>query len=550
MILQKTISGIGSSLNVSITETHSFHKDDLSKYKKIFNEYKLKNVIKAGSFDDPTWTLVDFIGNKRNLHFDLDIYSDLINPLKCFCLIQISSNFTIQHIAFVQSTVRKAITITEGFKEDKVDEFEEYAQQLGYSSRFRMVDYANKFLHFIEYRSKNKYDVKISSLQELYGKNRDLPNYEVIVDFHYFMKDFEKNSASVEKEKFYPIILWWKITGLIPMRPKDFCLLDYNCTFKSNNEYFLKIPRSKRKAQSYSELGIENTVRINKEIYESIEEYKKTIPSNLRGKYLFSYQIQSRFSTGQRPYKRRKDILPPNSLRSLLFTFYKEIGGWKTKDFVKNIKNDREVRNYITPGDTRHFSICNLMLQGINPLSIAKMAGHVRLGTQRNYWGHLESFVESFVYILTSKYRINRLERDLSDGTFNVMDKVDESKIFSLQDLEFAQEVEHGYCRNNTFPENCPGECRYCEYYFFRPENFEEGINWLQDRSDLLEQQLTTELRSLLVLYNNMQFNLHTESYSVIDQDTALSKANLLNRLIRQKAMIDSLIPETKEVGL
>ncbi|GIO21387.1 hypothetical protein J18TS1_44870 [Oceanobacillus oncorhynchi subsp. incaldanensis] len=550
MILQKKISGIGSSLNVSITEVHSFDMSDLSKYKTIFKEYKLKKVIEASSFKDMNWAIVDFIGNKRNLHFDLDMYPDLNIALKCFIIIQISSNFTIGHVAFIQSMVRKAIIVTEGFKEDKVDELEEYVQKLGYSNRFKMTVYTNKFLQFIEHRYKNKYDVKISSLQEIYNKNRDLPNYEVIVDFHYFMKEFEKNSTSFEKEKFYPIILWWKITGLIPMRPKEFCLLDYDCTFKRNNEYFLKIPRSKRKAQSYSELNVENTVRINKEIYESIEEYKNSVPSNLKGNYLFSYQIQSRFFTTQKNYKRRKDVFPQNSLRSLLLTFYKEIVGWETEDFVKTKEGDKEVRNYITPGDTRHFSICNLMLQGINPLSIAKMAGHVRLGTQRNYWGHLEFFVESFVYILTSKYQVNRLERDLSEGIFNVMDKVDESKIFSPQDFEFIQEVEHGFCRNDIFPENCPGECRYCKHYFFHPKDFGEGIKWLQDGSDLLEQQLTVELRSLLDLYKNMKFNLNTESYSIIDQESALSKANLLNRLIKQKAMIDSLIPKTREVTL
>src|SRR5699024_4829026 len=56
--------------------------------------------------------------------------------------------------------------------------------------------------------------------------------------------------------------------------------------------------------------------------------------------------------------------------------------------------------------------------------------------------------------------------------------------------------------------------------------------------------------KMIQIYYNNMKFNLNTESYSVIDQENALSKANLLNRLIKQKAMIDSLIPETKGVNL
>lgn len=548
MINQKTISEIGSSLGISVTEAHTFDKKDLSKYKMLFKKYKLKKVIEAKSFDDPHWVIVDFIGNRRNLYYDLYKHPNLNNALKCFILINISSDFTISHIASLQSKLRNVIIVTKGFKKDQAEELEEYVQQSGYTNRLKTFVYTNNFLQFIEHQNRNEFDIK-APLQEIYNKNRELPNYEVIVDFHYFMKEFEKSGTSYEKEKFYPVILWWKITGLIPMRPKDFCLLKYDCIFKKNSEYFLKIPRTKIKAKSNSELDIEDTIRINKEIYESIEEYKNSIPSNLLGEYLFSYQIQMRFFT-RRNYKLRKDILPTNKFEFLLSKYYKEIMRWEKKDFIKTKKNDRVVRNYVTPGDTRHFSICNLMLQGINPLSIAKMAGHARLGTQRNYWGHLEYFVDSFVYILTSKNKVNRLEKDLNKGIFSFMDKVDESKIFSPEDFEYIQEVEYGFCKNDKFPENCPGECRYCDFYFFYPKDYEEGIKWLQDDSDLLEQQLTVELRSLLELYKNMKFNLNTESYSVIDQENALSKANLLNRLIKQKAMIDSLIPETKGVNL
>lgn len=174
----------------------------------------------------------------------------------------------------------------------------------------------------------------------------------------------------------------------------------------------------------------------------------------------------------------------------------------------------------------------------------------VRIGTQRNYWGHIEHFVESFVYILTSKNRITQLDSKFSNGIFSYQDKIDESKIFEISDFEKLHEVEHGYCRNNNFPEECPGECRFCEYYLFKPKNIQEGIKWLQDKSDLLEQQLMTETRSLLAIFKNMKFNLITETYSILDQEMALSNANVINRLIRQKAMVDSLLPRSKEVEL
>src|SRR5699024_773581 len=173
----KTISEIGRSLGVSVTETHTFNKKDLSKYKTLFKQYKLKKIIETKSFDDPHWIIVDFIGNRQNLYYDLDKYPNLNNALKCFILINISSDFTIKHIASLQSKLRNVIIVTKGFKKDKAEELEEYVQQSGYTNRFKTFVYTNNFLQFIEHQNKNEFDIKVS-LQEMYNKNRELPNYE------------------------------------------------------------------------------------------------------------------------------------------------------------------------------------------------------------------------------------------------------------------------------------------------------------------------------------------------------------------------------------
>ncbi|WP_445480341.1 hypothetical protein ACULLL_09265 [Lysinibacillus irui] len=546
MVVQRTVNGIGSSLNVSITQLHIFNQNEIAKYKKIFTQYKLKNLIITNSFEESNWILKDFIGNKRNIDFNLGKLNYFSDALKCFTLINVSSNFSIGHIAYVQSVLKKIILITEGFQEEGLVDYEEYLYSLSFATRIRPVYYSKQFLQFIEHKNKNIYDINIGSSNEIMKKNRDLPNYELIIDFHYMLRDFEFNAEGNEKMKFYPIILWWKITGLIPLRPKELCLLEFNCTFKKNDQYFIKLPRKKQKANSTSELSIDDTVRINKEIYDAIEDYKKTVPVEYRSEYLFSYLNQSRYTKVKNSYKRRKDLLPTDIFDWLLKQFYREVLGWNKSDFIKIKENDKVYRNYITPGDTRHFSMSNLMLQGVNPLSIAKMAGHVRIGTQRNYWGHMEHFVESFVYILTSKNRMTQLDNKLNNGIFNFQDKIDESKILEISDFEKLHEVEHGYCRNNNFPEECPGECRFCEYYFFKPKNYQGGIKWLQNQSDLLEQQLMTETRSLLAIFKNMKFNLITETYSILDQEMALSNANVINRLIRQKAMVDSLLPRKR----
>src|SRR5699024_2642982 len=156
--------------------------------------------------------------------YDLDKYPNLNNALKCFILINISSDFTIKHIASLQSKLRNVIIVTKGLKKDKAEELEEYVQQSGYTNRFKTFVDTNNFLHLIEHETKNEFVMQVA-LQEIYNRHRELANYETIVDFHYSMKEFVESSTTYAQEKFYPVILWWKITGLIPMRPKDFCLL-------------------------------------------------------------------------------------------------------------------------------------------------------------------------------------------------------------------------------------------------------------------------------------------------------------------------------------
>lgn len=51
-------------------------------------------------------------------------------------------------------------------------------------------------------------------------------------------------------------------------------------------------------------------------------------------------------------------------------------------------------------------------------------------------------------------------------------------------------------------------------------------------------------------MFKNMKFNLITETYSILDQEMAFSNANIINRIINQKAMVDSLLPKNKEVDL
>src|SRR5699024_12305201 len=115
--------------------------------------------------------------------------------------------------ASLQSKLRNVIIVTKGFKKDKAEELEEYVQQSGYTNRFKTFVYTNNFLQFIEHQNKNEFDIKVY-LQEMYNKNRELHNYETIVDFNYSMKEYEDNSTTNQKNKLFTVNIWNNINAL------------------------------------------------------------------------------------------------------------------------------------------------------------------------------------------------------------------------------------------------------------------------------------------------------------------------------------------------
>ncbi len=54
--------------------------------------------------------------------------------------------------------------------------------------------------------------------------------------------------------------------------------------------------------------------------------------------------------------------------------------------------------------------------------------------------------------------------------------------------------VDYGYCKEKKeiFPSSCVEDCRVCSNYIFKPDidNYEQGIEWLQDYSSVLNQRI------------------------------------------------------------
>ena len=364
-------------------------------------------------------------------------------------------------------------------------------------------------------------------------KTREVPPFHDVLLFDDIIDRFFLSATIEEKLKHYPIYLWWKITKIIPLRPIEFYELALDCTFqKEDGTYWITIPRKKRNPKKNEEIPVTDTLQINEEVYLMIENYKKDAHKFIEKPFLISYKLYYEFS-GNKALRSRVKKLDTAKFIKILKRFYKEI--------VENRYGFYNLER-LDPGDTRHFAFCNMMLQGFNMLSIARIGGHRTLRQQMHYHAHLDHFAESAVMILTRKKR-TKLH---NTSSIMVNSEVESrGKIYTEKDFEESFPVQYGFCTYN--PIECKvGDCRFCSHYLYKPSNESklESSRWLRDGSEMLKGRIKEQILFMCDISKNIHYNFHELKFNSLHQELLSTKGNELKSLIEQKSMIDALLME------
>lgn len=527
---------------ISVVEnTFTYSITDVNEYKEIFSKWLDLNIISTKSFKNNKWTLIDKYSNRRNLVFDIKD-SKLNNTLKCFALSIIEQEFSINHIQQVVSSVHEVIEITQGFNIAYLTALEDYIGKHNYAKRNNLANSTIQFFSFTSIDFSEEFKDVCTPFLNSIQRSRELPNYQHILFFDEKMNFFLEESSLFERKKYFPIVLWWKLTTIIPLRPIEFLTLQRDCIAKKNETIFqITLPRKKQRATLRRDIDITDTLQINKETYELIQEFHDYSSHSAKNKYLFTYDYYKEHKEffGSESLK-ETEFLPRRQLDSLLDQFYNNV-------LIKKYKYNGSEK--LTLGDTRHFAFCNMMLQGFNMLSIARIGGHSRLDKQQHYWGHLKYFSESWVYNLVEKHRrLDHLNITIPDAYFteDIRRAINSYKLNKDEEFENALPVDYGYCLDNNYPNNCSGDCRHCLHYRFHPkkENLNEAINWLTDFSQTLSRKIDEQISLLTYISQTVNYDLESLTYSITDQEELSYTANELNRLLHQKAMIDSKLPK------
>lgn len=543
MQLKVALGSINENESITRKQNVKYDTFDLNKYKEMFYQLVDTNHV-YGSFEDIQWELPCNVSDYPIIiKFDIEVYQDYNLAIKAYSVIRLLSGRTPITVYNEVALIKKAILECNGLKDlQKLEALLEIESQLHSYQGYQIAIDLKRFTLFYNTDETEKI-IDICNNQQMYKKtSRQLPNFGDVMIFDDIVNDYFQSHPIKQTLEFLPIMLWWLLTNIIPMRPSEFLSLKKNCLEKDENRYSpyrIKIPRIKNNTYKPNSMDIQDTIDIDEKAYNFIRDaiqQLSTIDSD--SEYLFPVELLLAFrkvkmnKKNERINRRDFDLLKKD--------FYEKV--------VEEIYGKYDLEK-IKSGDTRHFAIINMALQGFNMLSIARMAGHGEIRSQYSYYSHADHFAQSYVYRMAQKRLENQVSNKIESGIIGWKRYVyDKGKMINIRESDLKDivgRVKFGYCmeEQSVFPNTCIESCKYCSNFAFNPAVNEqkEAMEWLANSSKVLE----TKIRESIELMRDLSMNL-SKSFVQGNDDLLKSTSRNLLTYMDMKTMIDSNLMEVE----
>lgn len=563
---------------IVVTSIKEFSTSNEVEFISLFNKFKNNKVIdETAEFYADKW-LVQSGVDKREVSFifsetmfkkmtkkqKLSIkYEDFILAVKSFYLFQLSSCTPDTLRQFIYSfknfIIQTEFTNTQKLSENLKDncslmdftplilEFFMYYEELSFNDDL-LYELGTTYIDFLPDKRESDF------------RKRALPTFNTMFKFNDIMNAFIITSKDDIREKFFPLIIWWKITTIIPLRSREFTLIPLDCLFQKHGEWHIKIYRSKikgRHSKVYTHEFDSNyelsTPKITDEIKGLIDEYKNLVSDydtienyyadgvgdNIERKFLLSARSYFKFNRNKTTYVTRRhvvDYFSPNSVNKLLQRFLVEIVYGEHKIEIapklKDYTNCTEAVvsnsiNNITLMDTRHFAIMNMVYMGYEANTIQRITGHQSIHTSYSYYSHVEVFTNCYTvsiakqmaFTKNSEFKNEILDMDFeslfgNEGDGNSRYRVVKTK--KLAKNSNLKELDDGYCsykKSDFIPcKLLRGNHRRCK--FFSP--YPDKLSTVSEELEKISNEISAETETLrYIAINNKKIKNFKDTYNV-----------------------------------
>jgi hypothetical protein len=462
-----------------------------------FFAYRDKGIIVSGLFDDDKWILSDE-RDRRSFDFTIDDnafktfgtrLNISVNEFKRYLKIYIVNNFGVLALVSLQHIILAIKRTT-------------YVSDTNFVSELSQVD-AIWMEHIVDFFSVLPSDEREQSLDEFLiqcedavdkscfsgsGAQRSLATFESYFRFHDILKKYWAE-AKDENEKlfFFPVWLWWNITGVIPTRPHEFVLTPRKCLETVDDKSFLIMRKNKvkgsKKAKGYRLKEDFQTVKyqIPTALANEIKWYIDRTESCMDTEISTLLVTETHYHKWERckPYNSR--YFTYTNLRTCLRYFYKQIiqdryGYNVLMDQNQPVLAGAKDIEYIRLGDTRHIALINLIAEGASPVAAMVLAGHDNPEMSAHYYSNISTLIEC---------RVHRQYKKMLSGEQVYALSVPRSKLSVGESVPcdgggycYSEKARHGdysECYKVTGPAGEMGYCPNCDYYRDSDESFFES---------------------------------------------------------------------------
>lgn len=472
--------------------------DCIGKAKGIFEEQRKKGIILSGDFSDNHWKFSDEYSHV-GLHFNINEVSYKRFYKEIF---QISCDVFMEYLkTYVMLTMGELVLLTLQNIVNDIKRLVSFNPEdlFRLSEELHLVspNRVNEFLSLLpEPHEPERVEKLMDSIgaiadirySESSGKQRFLASFDSYFLFNDIVNDYWKGSISEEERLFfYPLYLWWQISGVIPLRPREFILTPRNCLEKREDGYYITLRRNHLKGSdkkiSYriEEDYFTVTYRIPDSLAAEIQRYieftKKYESTELKTLFVTDPHYKQ---WGQKKHINSRYFTYINLSCVMRYFFHDVI----EKQYGLKIIYDRENTyledgciHYMHLGDTRHLALINIIAEGGTPVIAMMLAGHDNMEMSSHYYSNIATLIECKTY---------RQYKKMLKG--NVSYEISGRQTFPLGIKDFTVLEDGGRCYSPNFykgsfddckkiagPEGEIGYCPLCTYYRSGKQEFFKG---------------------------------------------------------------------------
>lgn len=416
---------------------------------KIFAQYRLRGVIRAGAFMDERWILSDELRTITiDFHIDKDLFSRSTGQwigctTECYCECMkayIAFQLGRYSLASLQSLGKALRMLAAMTMEEVCHSFEDWKRQIA------------GFLSLIP-EGNDLRDCVVEELEEWAWKSRkhghrELPDFKYYLRFNRELDSWWDKAGKEEKRSYFPIYFWWHLTAILPLRATEFLTTPRDCVREEAGLFILTVRRTRLK---------KGERKLSYLLDEDYEKKHYEIPG-----WLFQEIVRYQELTKDSDCPELGTLLvPERQVLSGYFTYIQM--SHRLKKFCADVLGMPDFPIHI--GDTRHLAMINLILSGGSPVICRELAGHESIDISSNYYANLSTVVQSVIY---EKYH-GWTGQTALEGTLRFPLSLPECRFRVSEGWCGRPEVEKGditECLKNYGGNGQIGDCLNCRHFY------------------------------------------------------------------------------------